>query len=63
MCTDCLRVEKEKTEKERKKEQFSKSASNTKLSTKKKGAATLAPQEKMDTEVFLKNEVTTQYFV
>jgi hypothetical protein len=52
-------IEKEKTENERKKEQYTK-VSSAKLNTKKK---VLTPVEKMEPEVFLRNEVScSAYF-
>jgi hypothetical protein len=55
-CCSLFVVEKEKTENERKKEQYTK-VSSAKLNSKKKVLPSSLPLEKMDQEVFLKNEV------
>jgi hypothetical protein len=55
-CFNLFVLEKEKTENERKKEQYTK-VSSAKLNSKKKVLPSSLPLEKMDQEVFLKNEV------
>jgi hypothetical protein len=55
-CCSLFVLEKEKTENERKKEQYTK-VSSAKLNSKKKVLPSSLPLEKMDQEVFLKNEV------